>query len=126
MTPSLAIKKIGNGWDTLAFFQASRYFWFFTNKLSATAHDTACFEKGKNMLSALLTTAEIRVISNKPNLVVHHAALVQHVGIPAFKKLHGTVEVAQRTRGMPHGRAGLSSSLPAVGLQRGGLQRRRT
>ena len=59
-------------------------------------------------------------------LVVHHAALVQHVGISAFRKLHRPVEVTQRPHHMPHGGAGLSSSLPAVGLQRVGLQRTRT
>lgn len=39
---------------------------------------------------------------------------MQDVGISSVKKLHRSVEIAQRTGGVAHRGAGLSPSLPAV------------
>lgn len=56
------------------------------------------------------------------HLVVHHAALVEDVGISALEQLHSSIKVAQRPHGVSHRGACLPSALPAVRLEWVGLQ----
>lgn len=53
--------------------------------------------------------------------MVHHAALMQNIGIPAVEKLYGSIEVTQGAHRVPQSRPRLSSSFPAVRLKWVGL-----
>lgn len=51
------------------------------------------------------------------HLVVHHPALVQHIGISTVEKFHRSVEVAQRPNGVTQSSSCLPSPLPTIRLE---------